>query len=544
MAANGRRVPLLLSVFKRISLDLMDLILCISVAVTQSEQDKSCILLVRLQKRNGEWLHVHCVLQVKENMENTQQPVIVCTNQVLSAHEAPVMQANSWLYHYYMVQSKLQYGGLQAAAAAAAVAATATAAAYDGNTSTVPGSTPSQPINDRASTTTTPIHYHHSYHSLPHEPIAFESTGDRYHHHHHHHHHHPNDNNLHQYDHQQHVQYNHNGNNQPQHRHRSSNNTTDEHHIGSHGYGENSLPEPVDYSLQQHGTDDISRRGEDCSPLTSVHHIHHVRQQHLLHNRYEVDGDVEPVDPEDDRDSPPPDEVIVDLDRSSTTVAVHSRIYQTTTGTATAVQLTAIKMNHRPHLKSIATCDPATEFMEQWNPSPPWSDTLQKVPDIVHHDLSPYVTTTPPTPSGHASVTPTSASTSSQNVGAFTFDWIPEQYVPNVQSPPPAPLPPVSTTPVIHHDHDDRRRRPVENTSPVTDVKDEWRRRQVGHAFQLGPPPPPRCHVINSAVQQTPAPLTASSNDDDVEQSMNCRSSSTPTSMDNSSPANACVNMC
>lgn len=53
------------------------------VAVTQSEQDRSCILLVRLQKRTGDWLWVHCVLQVKENMENSQQPVIVCTNQVL-----------------------------------------------------------------------------------------------------------------------------------------------------------------------------------------------------------------------------------------------------------------------------------------------------------------------------------------------------------------------------------------------------------------------------------------------------------------------------
>lgn len=33
--------------------------------VTQSEQDRSCILLVRLQRRNGSWLWIHCVLQVK-----------------------------------------------------------------------------------------------------------------------------------------------------------------------------------------------------------------------------------------------------------------------------------------------------------------------------------------------------------------------------------------------------------------------------------------------------------------------------------------------
>nr|CAD7427922.1 unnamed protein product [Timema monikensis] len=51
--------------------------------ITQSEQDRSCILLLRLQRRSGDWLWIHCVLQVKDNMENSQQPVIVCTNQVL-----------------------------------------------------------------------------------------------------------------------------------------------------------------------------------------------------------------------------------------------------------------------------------------------------------------------------------------------------------------------------------------------------------------------------------------------------------------------------
>ena len=43
-------------------------------------------------------------------MTSFQVPVIVCTNQILSEEEAAVMRANSWLYHYYMVQSRLQYG--------------------------------------------------------------------------------------------------------------------------------------------------------------------------------------------------------------------------------------------------------------------------------------------------------------------------------------------------------------------------------------------------------------------------------------------------
>ena len=55
---------------------------CVS-AVCASEQDRSCILLLRLQARSGRWLWVHCVLQVKDSMENMQQAAIVCTCQVL-----------------------------------------------------------------------------------------------------------------------------------------------------------------------------------------------------------------------------------------------------------------------------------------------------------------------------------------------------------------------------------------------------------------------------------------------------------------------------
>uniref|UniRef100_A0A182MPU1 Uncharacterized protein n=1 Tax=Anopheles culicifacies TaxID=139723 RepID=A0A182MPU1_9DIPT len=69
-----------------------------------------------------------------------------------------------------------------------------------------------------------------------------------------------------------------------------------------------------------------------------------------------------------------------------------------------------------------------TDFMEQWNPSPPWSDTTaQKVPDITHQELSPYMTTTPPTPTSaphqhHTGGFPTATT--------FSFDWMPEQFVP------------------------------------------------------------------------------------------------------------------
>lgn len=51
--------------------------------VTQSEQDRSCILLLRMQKKTGDFLWVHLVLQVRDSQDSTQQSVIVCTNQVL-----------------------------------------------------------------------------------------------------------------------------------------------------------------------------------------------------------------------------------------------------------------------------------------------------------------------------------------------------------------------------------------------------------------------------------------------------------------------------
>lgn len=60
--------------------------------VTQSEQERSCIALLRLQRRCGQFLWVHAVLQLKDNLENSQRPVIVCTNQVLR-----------WELFYYML---------------------------------------------------------------------------------------------------------------------------------------------------------------------------------------------------------------------------------------------------------------------------------------------------------------------------------------------------------------------------------------------------------------------------------------------------------
>lgn len=66
------------------------------------------------------------------------------------------------------------------------------------------------------------------------------------------------------------------------------------------------------------------------------------------------------------------------------------------------------------------------DSVEHWSSSPLWSDTLQRVPDVVHQDLSPYITT-PTTPAD----TPDSELHSEAPV--FNFDWTGEQHVPNLK---------------------------------------------------------------------------------------------------------------
>ncbi|KAJ9592142.1 hypothetical protein L9F63_001370, partial [Diploptera punctata] len=282
----------------------------------------------------GDWLWVHGVLQVKDNMENSQQPVIVCTNQVLGEREASVMRANSWLYHYYMVQSKLQYGLAYEAHAASRMAAAAAAAYYHPHPHPPPP--PPPPPHPQV------IQHHHL-----HNPTDAESPG-----------------------------YPTPTPGQPP-------------DSSGYRYGRRNEAEPVDYSIP-HPSEE---QGEESSPSV---------------------------------------EVIVDLDRGGG-AGGGGTILVSSSPMVTSIQHPV----GRPRvLVKAAMVDPA-EFMEQWNPSPPWSDTtVQKVPDIIHQDLSPYMTTTPPTPTG----TPGSNSNSGggsvshqPSHSAFTFDWTPEQYVPNLQ---------------------------------------------------------------------------------------------------------------
>lgn len=93
-------------------------------------------------------------------------------------------------------------------------------------------------------------------------------------------------------------------------------------------------------------------------------------------------------------------------------------------GGGTALMTTVVVPATRQRVHSKAMPLDAPDFMDQWNPSPPWSETTQKVPDIVQQELSPYLARTPPTPT---SAPPTHMNGSGP---AFSFDWMPEQFVP------------------------------------------------------------------------------------------------------------------
>ncbi|XP_048517378.1 neuronal PAS domain-containing protein 4 [Dendroctonus ponderosae] len=277
--------------------------------ITQSEQERSCILLAQIQRRSGDWLWMHCVLQVKESSENNQQPVIVCTNQVLSEAEAAVMRTNGWLYHYYSVQNKLHYG-----------------LAYD-------GAHPASRL----------LYYpEHSGHGTS----EFGSSHD----------------------------------------------VTAYPHLAT-------MPVTLHTQLATHHAG-------------AATHAHHNQHHHHHHHRR---ADSEPVDYSYGKRKPK--EIIhLELHVDAATEA--------DAGGGGDGLLVISHLSERP--RTLLKVDPQ-DFMDQWNPSPPWSDTLQKVPDMCHQELSPYVGSTPPTPT---------ATPSMHMGGAFSFDWTPEQFVPSMSGTP------------------------------------------------------------------------------------------------------------
>lgn len=254
---------------------------------------------------------MHCVLQVKESSETNQQPVIVCTNQVLSEAEAAVMRTNGWLYHYYSVQNKLHYG-----------------LAYDG-----------------AHPTSRLLYYPEQ---SSHGTSEFGSTHD----------------------------------------------VAAYPHLAA-----------MPGSLQTHIV---------THQAGAATHAHHHNQHHHHHHHHHRRADSEPVDYSYGKRKP--------KDLTNLELDVETTATETDAGGGGDGLLVISHLSERP--RTLLKVDPH-ELIDQWNPSPPWSDTLQKVPDLCHQELSPYVGSTPPTPT---------ATPNMHAGGAFSFDWMPEQFVPSISS--------------------------------------------------------------------------------------------------------------
>lgn len=320
------------------------------------------------------------------------------------------MRANGWLYHYYMVQSKLQYG-----LAAYDTHASSRMVAYYPQVhgaNTIPPFVPSTGGGGGGGMTGSSHHDTGTHHHLHHQGSYLHSPGGPVPQHgappHHHHGHHLN------------------------------NGAPPANQQQMHLDSPRTDIEPVDYSVhannhtqeQQHSSPEMNNYNINSqlvrSPPIPVPPYGKRKPKHL-HNLTVLE--LEPLKINESPSSSPSTEVIMDLDRVS---AGSSGILLMPTVPLAAVALQHTIGRSRLMVKaattSIVSTDPA-DFMEQWNPSPPWSDTLQKVPDIAHQDLSPYVTTTPPTPTG----TPGGPHSTSHT--AFTFDWMPEQYVPSLGTP-------------------------------------------------------------------------------------------------------------
>lgn len=76
--------------------------------ISQSEQERSCILLMKILTRSGTSLWVHVVLQVKDSSESSQQPVIVCTNQILRLVLFIFNPDQGLTFYFLAVKKKLQ----------------------------------------------------------------------------------------------------------------------------------------------------------------------------------------------------------------------------------------------------------------------------------------------------------------------------------------------------------------------------------------------------------------------------------------------------
>lgn len=302
------------------------------------------------------------------------------------------MYANSWLYHYYTVQSKIQFG-----------------IPYEGpaRVQTTNESYLQQQQQDHNDLHT---HNNHSHH-----------------HHHHHNFHHYSPNSLqtsltHSY-------------------------LTHSHHMPSYGYHSpvaqhqgspglvnhygNSTPH-LSYHTSNEGYRPYAYRIDPTLPVDYSGHVSPMPD----HNTSASGAGLKSTNQADSESGSPPAKrrilnrleplfIPENQQESSSDETLHTEtVYQTTTSDGGTVLLTTVLPGRYSHTHIKAVSNEPTDLIDQWNPSPPWSETTQKVPD-AQQELC-YLSRTPPTP--------TSAPLTSSNGVAFSFDWMPEQFVPIVEA--------------------------------------------------------------------------------------------------------------
>lgn len=325
-------------------------------------------------------------------MKETEMLIPTLNYLIRSDKEATVMLSNSWLYHYYSVQSKIQMG-----------------LTYEG--SRLPQITnnyyPYQPINPQHY----PMHQIHQYDHV----------------HGHHYDYSPPVSNL-----NHHNDINHNS---PTMKETtlapvdySQQHATME-KVSSPAHHENGNREKIDdYSepSRKKAADDKGHKLSNHDKKLSKVDYKSVRISNKKYTFKRIESlHISDSNPEAEEVLPPraiaydnrSEHIVMETEhRDGQMLYVNSSIHSTRS---------RISKNFSSSLPALAhNVEQAGGEIDQWNPSPTWSDNnIQKVPDIMHQQLSPYLITTPPTPMS-ASYIP--------HASTFTFDWAPEHYVPTV----------------------------------------------------------------------------------------------------------------
>ncbi|KAG5682281.1 hypothetical protein PVAND_011644 [Polypedilum vanderplanki] len=389
--------------------------------ITQSEQDRSCIVLTRLQQKTGDFIWIHLVLQVRDSQDSNQHSVIVCTNQVLSDKEASVMLSNSWLYHYYSVQSKIQMG----------------LTSFDGARmpQITAGSTnyyPYQPITQQ----------HYQMHQI--HQTAYEVTSQSGHHlAHYTEHYSPPVSSI-----NHHNDINHNS---PTIKESLPVDYSQQHTVGRVSPVNNSVTDSVTAQENGKSSDDYSSEpsrkkpaSQDKSGDKKLNKVDYksvrISNKKYTFKRIEslqisdsnaIESEEIPVSRaahaydshnSNNNNNNDNNHIVMEMEhRDGQMLYINSSIHSTRSRISKSFSSSLPLLP--PHAEQSTATAPSAEI-EQWNPSPTWSENnIQKVPDIVHQQLSPYLITTPPTPMSASYIPHTSS---------FTFDWTPEHYVPTV----------------------------------------------------------------------------------------------------------------